>query len=106
MSAPPVAAGGADALDHAGRTVRKRRRYSPRTRRDKLTLGLMVGIPTFLLVVFIVVPTILSIILSFSTWNGIGGIERIRWVRLENYQKLLNYKQFWAAFQHNLIWLG
>jgi len=56
--------------------------------------------------VFIVVPTILSIILSFSTWNGIGGLDRIRWVGLENYQKLLVYKQFWAAFQHNLIWLG
>ncbi len=66
----------------------------------------MVGIPTFFVVVFVIVPTILSIILSFSVWNGIGGIDRIRWVGLQNYQELLNYKQFWAALQHNLIWLG
>src|SRR3954469_15036275 len=87
-------------------TARRRGRYNPLSRRDRLFLGIMVGIPTFFVVVFVVVPTILSIVLSFSTWNGIGGIDRIRWVGLENYQKLLNYKQFWAALQHNLIWLG
>jgi multiple sugar transport system permease protein len=106
MPAPPASAGGAGALALSGPTVRKRKRYSPRSRRDKLTLGLMVGVPTFFVVVFIVVPTVLSIILSFSVWNGIGGIDRIRWVGLDNYEKLINYKQFWAAFQHNLIWLG
>jgi multiple sugar transport system permease protein len=71
-----------------------------------LILVLMVAIPTFFVVTFIVVPTILSVILSFSVWNGIGGIDRIRWVGLENYEKLINYKQFWAAFQHNIIWLA
>ncbi len=105
ISAPPVSAGGAAALS-AEHTTARRRRYSPRSRRDKLILVLMVAIPTFFVVTFIVVPTVLSIILSFSTWNGIGGIDRIRWVGLDNYQKLINYKQFWAAFQHNLIWLA
>jgi ABC-type sugar transport system permease subunit len=96
VSALPVLTGGADARSVAPPTTR-RRRYSTLSRRDKLILTLMVGIPTFFVVVFIVVPTILSIILSFSTWNGIGGVDRIRWVGLENYQKLVNYKQFWAA---------
>src|SRR6476620_9487313 len=106
LSAPPATAGGADAPARPVTTARRRGRYNPLTRRDRLFLAIMVGIPTFFVVVFVVVPTILSIILSFSTWNGIGGIDRIRWVGLENYQKLLNYKQFWAALQHNLIWLG
>ena len=106
ISAPPVAAGGAVVVPTISTTARKRGRYSPRSRRDKLILVLMVAIPTFFVVTFIVVPTILSIVLSFSVWNGIGGIDRIRWVGLDNYEKLINYKQFWAAFQHNLIWLG
>jgi len=106
ISAPPAAAGGAAVVSGTMPVARKRKRYSPRSRRDRLILILMVAVPTFFVVTFIVVPTILSIILSFSTWNGIGGIDRIRWVGLDNYEKLINYKQFWAAFQHNLIWLG
>jgi multiple sugar transport system permease protein len=105
-SAPPAVAGGAVAVPDGSWPTRKRGRYSPRSGRDKLILVLMVAIPTFFVVTFIVVPTILSIILSFSVWNGIGGIDRIRWVGFENYEKLVNYKQFWAALQHNLIWLG
>lgn len=106
LSALPAVADGADMPARAASTARRRGRYNPLSRRDRLILAIMVGIPTFLVVVFLIVPTILSIILSFSTWNGIGGIDRIRWVGLENYQKLLDYKQFWAALQHNLIWLG
>ena len=48
-------------------------RYSVLSRRDKLILGIMVGIPTFLVVFFILLPTILSIVLSFTSWNGIGA---------------------------------
>ncbi len=106
ISAPPAIAGGAAVVPDVGVSVRRRGRYSPRSRRDKLILILMVAVPTFFVVTFIVVPTILSIILSFSTWNGIGGLDRIRWVGFENYQKLINYKQFWAALQHNIIWLA
>jgi multiple sugar transport system permease protein len=84
----------------------RRRRYHVLTRQDKLQLVLMVGIPTFMVVFFILLPTILSLILSFTTWNGIGGIDRIRFVGLENYEKLVEYKQFWAALQHNIIWLA
>jgi multiple sugar transport system permease protein len=84
----------------------RRRRYHVLTRQDKFQLALMVGIPTFMVVFFILLPTILSLVLSFTTWNGIGGIDRIRFVGLENYEKLVEYKQFWAALQHNIIWLA
>ena len=65
----------------------------------------MVGIPTFMVVFFILLPTILSLILSFTTWNG-SADRLIRFVGLENYEKLVEYKQFWAALQHNIIWLA
>ena len=85
----------------------RRRRYSPLTRRDRLTLALMVGIPTFVILFLVALPTLLSIILSFTSWNGIGGVERIQFVGLKNYQDLVSiYPPFFPALTHNLIWLG
>ena len=102
--APPVLAGGASASP-AGK--RRRRRYSLLTRRDKLTIGLMVGIPAFIHIFLIWLPTLGSILLSFTSWNGVGGLDKIKWIGLKNYENLVNiYQPFWPALQHNLIWLG
>jgi ABC-type sugar transport system permease subunit len=89
----------------AGRSGR--RRFSLLTRQDKLVLGLMVGIPAFLHVFFIWVPTIASGVLSFTSWNGIG-LDRIKFIGLKNYTDLFTgiYQPFWPAIQHNVIWLG
>ena len=105
----------AGAVAHAHRP---RRRYSPLTRRDRLTLALMVGIPTFIVITFIAIPTIASVVLSFTSWTGIGGIDTIEFVGLKNYQNLgiaptsLDplefrgvYRPFWPALTHNIIWL-
>ena len=86
---------------------RGRRRYSLLTRRDKATIGLMVGVPAFLHIFLIWVPAIGSIVLSFTSWNGIGGLDKIRWIGFKNYENLINvYQPFWPAVQHNLLWLG
>ena len=51
-------------------------------------------------------PTILSIVLSFTNWNGIGGLDKIHFIGLKNYENLINtYTPFWPALTHNLIWL-
>jgi ABC-type sugar transport system permease subunit len=98
---PPASAGGVVTAP-----VRKGRSYSLLTRRDKITLGLMAGIPTFILVLFILVPTAASIVLSFTSWNGIGGLENIKFIGLKNYTDLVTiYKPFFPALSHNLIWL-
>jgi len=87
--------------------ARRRGRYSTLTRRDRLILAAMVGVPTFLVVFFILVPTIASILLSFTSWNGIGGLEKIKVVGVDNYVNLFTkYKPFWPALQHNIIWLA
>jgi multiple sugar transport system permease protein len=66
----------------------------------------MVAVPTFLVVTFVLLPTILSVILSFSSWNGIGGLDRIQWVGFDNYVNLFTkYKPFWPALSHNILWL-
>ncbi|MBX3029242.1 MAG: sugar ABC transporter permease [Chloroflexi bacterium] len=86
---------------------RRRRRGSTLTTRDRLTLVGMVAVPTFLVVAFILVPTILSILLSFTSWNGIGGLDRIQYVGLDNYVNLFTkYRPFWPALSHNILWLA
>jgi len=84
------------------KSSRRVRRFS---RRDKIVLALMVGIPTLAHLVFVWVPTTASVLLSFTSWNGIG--VHITWVGLKNYQLLFtNYPAFLPALEHNFIWLG
>jgi multiple sugar transport system permease protein len=102
--APPAEPGGASVS--AGGS-RRRPRYSLLTRRDKLTIGAMVGIPAFIHISLIWLPALGSVILSFTSWNGIGGFDRIRWIGLKNYENLVSiYQPFWPAVQHNLVWLA
>jgi multiple sugar transport system permease protein len=101
-SAPPgPQTGGADAL-----VPGRRRRYSLLTRRDKLYMALMVGIPTILCLGFIWGPTLASIGLSFTNWRGISPITAQNIVGLKNYEALFTqYALFWPAVFHNVIWL-
>ena len=91
----------------AAEPPRRQRRFSVLTRRDKVILGLMVGIPTGIHLFFIWLPTIASGVLSFTSWNGIG-LDRIKFIGLKNYTDLFSgvYPPFLAAIQHNLIWLA
>jgi multiple sugar transport system permease protein len=67
----------------------------------------MVGIPAFIHIFLIWLPTIGSILLSFTSWNGIGGLDKIKFVGVKNYQNLFsNYPPFWPAVENNFIWLA
>jgi multiple sugar transport system permease protein len=84
----------------------RRRRYSLLTGGDKVTLGLMIGIPTFLCISLIWLPTIASILLSFTDWRGIKPITLDNIVGLKNYVTLFTtYPFFWPAVIHNIMWL-
>ncbi|HEV7203457.1 MAG TPA: sugar ABC transporter permease [Jatrophihabitans sp.] len=83
----------------------KRRRLQRLTRRDKLVLTAMVAIPTLIELVLIWVPTLLSIGLSFTKWNGLA-LSDIRSNGLHNYSYVVHdYPQFWPAIRHNILWL-
>ncbi|MDX3799284.1 sugar ABC transporter permease [Streptomyces sp. AK04-3B] len=74
------------------------------TRRDRLTLGLMAGVPTILHVALVWVTALASIALAFTTWDGIG-FDTIKWVGLDNFRELFtNNPQFWPAVEHNVVW--
>ncbi|MGA7206851.1 MAG: sugar ABC transporter permease [Specibacter sp.] len=87
---------------HVPGTARKVRRLS---RRDKVVLGFMVGIPTLIQLAFVWIPTLLSVLLSFTRWNGLA-LSDIKAAGLANYNYVFNDSPaFWPAVQHNILWL-
>ncbi|MEU3830430.1 sugar ABC transporter permease [Streptomyces sp. NPDC029080] len=76
------------------------------TRRDRITLAVMAGVPTVLHVILVWVTALASIALAFTTWDGIG-FDSITWVGLDNFRQLFSDNpQFWPAVQHNVIWFA
>src|SRR3954452_4185875 len=87
-------------------TKNRRRRGRLLTRRDKIVLSVMVGIPALIHITFVWIPALLSIVLSFGDWNGIGGVGDIKWIGTQNYHQIVsNYPPFWPAIKHNITWL-
>jgi len=87
----------------------KRRPGRGRVRRlsssDKIVLALMVGIPTMVELALVWLPTLMSIGLSFTRWNGLD-LADIRSAGTDNYQFISqDYPPFWPALQHNMLWL-
>jgi multiple sugar transport system permease protein len=67
-------------------------------------LGVLIGIPIVLDLGIIWGPTIASIALSFTSWDGVGEIKP---VGFRNYKNILEiYPLFWPAVRHNLLWLA
>ncbi|AJT43070.1 carbohydrate ABC transporter permease [Psychromicrobium lacuslunae] len=86
-------------------TKRKPRKLKRLSRRDVLVLSLMVGIPTLVELLLVWGPTLLSIALSFTRWNGLD-LSDLKPAGVENYQFIAqDYPPFWPAVGHNLLWL-
>jgi ABC-type sugar transport system permease subunit len=86
--------------------VRRRKRAVRLSTTNRIAVTLMVGIPVFLTGALIWFPTISSILLSFTSWDGIGGVHTIHWIGTTNYRQIATiYPAFWPAFRHNVYWL-
>ena len=66
----------------------RRRRYSQLSRGDKIALTLFAGVPTVIHIVFVWVPAISTILLSFADWDG---LKLGTW-------KLLGFRNYWSVF--------
>jgi multiple sugar transport system permease protein/raffinose/stachyose/melibiose transport system permease protein len=65
----------------------------------------MIAIPTLIQALLIWIPTVASVFLSFTKWNGLS-ITNLRFAGLDNYLYILkDYPPFWPAVLHNVIWL-
>lgn len=75
--------------------------------RDRLAVTLMLGVPLAFVLGLVWLPTLASMLLSFTRWDGIGGIDTIEWVGTQNYKQIVDiYPPFWPALRHNLYWLA
>lgn len=101
-----------DHTDVRGGSGRRTRPTAPRPRRrlrsgDRAVVTTMVVLPALFVLLLVWLPAILSVILSFGSWNGIGSVDTIQWVGFQNYRDIVEiYPPFWPAVRHNLIWLG
>jgi multiple sugar transport system permease protein len=92
-----------DKIAPAPRDTPRRRRVTRFTTRDVAVVGVLLGIPVLLDAALIWGPTLASIGLSFTSWNGVGPIKP---AGIQNYNNIFNnYPPFWPAARHNLIWL-
>ena len=103
IASPPVTG----RTDQATKPRRRRRGDLARlSTGDRLVVLVMIAVPTALVLWLVWIPGILSVVLSFSSWQGIGGIGTIHWIGLDNYRNVFtNYPPFQPAIKHNLIWL-
>jgi ABC-type sugar transport system permease subunit len=87
--------------------VRRRARAVRLSTADRIAIAVMVLVPTIVVGAFIWFPTIASILLSFTNWDGIGGVSTAHWVGTQNYREIATiYPPFWPAVEHNAIWLA
>ena len=104
-------AGAAVVEPETRRRQRRRRGGGPRdlghlTGTDRIVITLMWLIPTILVVGLVWLPALASVALSFARWEGLGGLDTIEWIGVENYVNVFtNYPPFWPAIQNNALLL-
>ncbi len=75
--------------------------------RDRVVVGLMVTVPLLLVIGLVWLPALATVALSFTNWNGIGGLDTIRWVGTKNYHDVVTiYPPFVPAIKNNLLFLA
>lgn len=90
----------------AGDEPARGKRWSLLSGTDRAVVWAMVLLPLAVHVAFVWFPTIASVVLSFTRWNGVGGLSTIEWIGLDNYADATTiYPLFWPAIAHNVIWL-
>lgn len=72
-----------------------------REARERLTASLFLAPDVVGLLVFVVLPILAALLISFTNWNALGTP---RWVGLVNYQRLLSDPQFWSSLRVTAIY--
>ena len=74
--------------------------------RDRVTVALMVLIPTAVVAVLVWLPALASIVMSFFDWDGFGPFTEAKFVGTRWYTEAATiYPAFSPAIQHTVIWL-
>lgn len=68
----------------------------------RLLLTSFLAIPTLLLIVFVIYPTVKLIYLSFTDWDGISN--NMRFIGLKNYFLVFERKDIWNSLKNNNLY--
>ncbi len=75
--------------------------------RDKFTVIAMSAIPLVLVGLLVWIPALITVLLSFTSWDGVGSFTDARFNGIQNYTDMMTiYPAFWPALWHNLLWLA
>lgn len=58
-----------------------------------------------LFIAFWMIPILITIPFSMTTWNGIGGLGEAKFIGFANYTKLFSDKAFWLCLGHNFHYM-
>ena len=76
------------------------------TRRDRVVLAVLIGVPTAIHLIVRVDPRGRTIVLSFTDWNGIAAIADIRFIGMHNYWEIFTVFEsdvFSAAINNGVL---
>lgn len=73
------------------------------TKNHNKQIIIFLSLPILLLVIFGILPIINLIVISFTSWNGMG--TTFEWVGLDNYTTLVKNPVYWQALRVNTYYL-
>ncbi|WP_309119772.1 sugar ABC transporter permease [Paenibacillus sp.] len=85
---------------------RKKKRRGGRMQRMESLAGFLFVSPMLLgVTVMVLLPILAALYLSFTEWSMITGIEGIKWIGMENFDKLFHDTKFLKGLRNNAIFL-
>lgn len=92
------------AMSAAGAAKSPRRKLTRMERQEELA-GYLFLLPNFIgVVIFVALPIIASLFLSFTEWNPMLGLDGIKFIGLDNFEKMLSDDRVAASLVNNLIY--
>ena len=86
--------------------VTGRHRKARMSTRDRVTVALMVLIPTSVVATLVWLPAMATIVFSFFDWDGFGPFTEAKFVGTRWYVEAATiYPAFWPAIRNNVVWL-
>ena len=73
-------------------------------RKETLTAYAFIAPALIAFLIFIAFPFFASIGLSFTKWNFIGGLKKLKWIGLDNFKEMLSDRRFLNAIKNTFVY--
>ena len=73
-------------------------------RKETLTAYAFIAPALIAFLTFIAFPFFASIGLSFTKWNFIGGLKKLKWIGLDNFKEMLSDRRFLNAIKNTFVY--